>query len=209
MAHCPDSSVIVTLIQILESTENEKYSTDLASRRRVIHLLEDVGVSIEQDLPVCLRTGDYLTDTWFSDVASKMAANFRGYKKWILTPRTDTHREFIRRIGENLVIVASGRWNELELIVAERVTTRRKIFERVVSLGRVAITALLAPVLFWGLQRTEFALKGPTAEYATIVAVLWFLVTLLGVLDPFFGAKIAAIKDLAQALPWVGRKESK
>ena len=106
----------------------------------------------------------------------------------------------------NLVRVASDRWNELDRMPPSELHMPRRFFERVLTVSRLAITALLAPGLVWGLQKSEFALKGATAEYATIAVGLWFVVTMFLITDPLFTAKISAIRDLAQVLPWPGKK---
>lgn len=192
----PDSVVFDALLTTLVTAENDPW-TALDTRWRLLRGLEEVADCIERDLPRRLPAGDATTASWVRVTLSEKASAIRALKRWVSTPKPDTAEHFAARIATTLTQVAADDWDALERVGAEaegpgRVLDWRK---RVAAWTRTGGTALTPAAVWWALQRSPLASKGPVAEYVAVGVGVWAVVTVLAEIDPLFGAKVGALKD--------------
>jgi hypothetical protein len=164
-------------------------------------MLEEVAVCVQYNLPRRLRNFDAFTDIWLQGMTEQIAATLRTLKKWVCISRSDTREHFIQRVANHLVYAASGDWDSLERTQPENLSQ--------VQLWRLRATSFLwvvAPVLLaWAFQQTPLAFSDTVYSYVKIGVFIWVVVRLLLEFDPLFSATIAAVRDVAQFLPFVGK----
>ena len=198
----PDGVVIHELLRILSMVERKPIRwTDLGFKKLLIDMLEEVAVCIQYDLPRRLRSFDAVTDIWLQGMAEQIAATLRMLKKWICISRSDTREYFIKRIADSLIHAASGDWDSFERAEPEKFSQVQLWRSRVASFLWVIAPVLLA----WAFQQTPLAFSDAVYSYVKIGVFIWVVVRLLLEFDPLFSATIAAVRDVAQFLPFVGK----
>jgi len=117
-----------------------------------------------------------------------------------LLPKAETCDYLERELRRVLQLVAVGDWDGLpqaDLPIAAPIPWWR----RALIIIRSIIIAALPPVtviVFGANLQSEFK------TYLTAVALIWALINLRALLDPQFGEKLAAFKDLPSFLPFSG-----
>jgi hypothetical protein len=188
---------MVRLLQILVNTETR--SQDWASpdfKTELTHLVEEIAVCIQQDLPMSVQESDATTNLWYKKLGEQIANEFRNLKKWILAPRVDTYQNFTHRIAQDLVYAIQGSWDNFERSEPIRTSALQIIRNKFVTVVRVTIVGLLPGILLWFFQTTPLAFNSPFDEYAKISVFLWAIISVVAAADPLFGIKLNAFKDL-------------
>src|SRR5262249_39412746 len=138
-------------------------------------------------------------EEWFRARANRWAAAVFELKKWVLSPMPDTYHHFIDRIASMLVQVIEGtwdRWDSFDMPATNPAARRRVWLVRTGTATRVLIVTFTPAVLLIILQHSRYALSGPAATSAGLIAFAWVGITLLTTLDPAYSGKIAVLKDL-------------
>jgi hypothetical protein len=198
----PDGVVVHELLRILSMVEKKPIRwADLGFKKQLIDILEEVAVCIQYDLPRRLRNFDAVTDIWLQGMTEQIAATLRMLKKWICISRSDTREYFIKRVADSLVHAANGDWDSFERTEPEKLSQVQLWRSRAASFLWVIAPVLLA----WAFQQTPLAFSDTVYSYVKIGVFIWAVVRLLLEFDPLFSATIAAVRDVAQFLPFVGK----
>lgn len=206
----PDSLVVTRLLRVLVRIERQPNRwADLAFRRNMISDLEDVALCIEVYIPRRVESGNRVLNVAFRQEAEQMAAAVRNLAKWIVAPKPDTQRQFIERVSSNLVSAIRGNWGDFERVEPERIPSVQAWRSRLGALLRVILIGLMPGTVLWVVQSSPaLALSDPIAEYAKAGALLWALLSVFVALDPLFGTKLGALKDISSLLPLPGKGKS-
>jgi hypothetical protein len=201
----PEVTVTLQLLRILaQVTKHPAVWGTPAMKHELVARLEIIARCLEDDLP-CRLQSDIATDGWFQRMAKQMATALRALKPWVLMPKPDTREQFIARIADTFVHAAAGEWDALARSEAEPQTQRQIWRARVTDVIRAVVTALLPLLGVWGIQQSPLAVPQPVAGYMTIGSLIWLVLTLLVSLDTSFHAKLRAMEDLTQSVPFLGR----
>jgi hypothetical protein len=128
---------------------------------------------------------------WNKAAYQRRAAAIRELKKWIILPKKDTRPHFTDKLEAIVGLVSSGNWDGLP---AADPGTGIPWWKTVLSVMRsLAIT--LAPLLVVYLPKWNRWLLDEDVIYIRS-AWIWAILSLLFILDPRFGDKVSAIKDI-------------
>ena len=205
----PDLLIIDRLLTMLSHVENNTIAWNkLRFKQHLLFNTEQIAALMQHDLPLQLKSGDIATDLWISERFRKIAAAIRGLKKWIVTPKSDTREQFKEHLANCLIYAASGDWDSFEQSEPEKLSHPQHWRSQIGTTVRVIISGT-TPIFIWGIvQQTVLAIEGAIAEYVTIGVILWAVITFLTSLDPLYGSKITAIREITQLLPFSsGKKE--
>ncbi len=203
----PDLTIVDELLGILSLVEREAHLWEESGFSSIVSLrLEEVARSMLYYLPRYVRTGDAVTDAWFADTANQMAAAMRALKKWAVTPKPDTCERFIEQIVGSFVHAASGNWDCMQRAEPGKLTPSKRL-HNALAVSRTILLAFLPLVLLEIAQQTPVAPRGDIAEYLKAGFIIWAALTLLVALDPLFSAKLTALKEAVQLLPFWGSKK--
>jgi hypothetical protein len=181
---------------------------DINFRKKVIARLEKVATCVERVIPAQMRSGNPATDQWLSESAEEMAAGVRALAKWVMTPKADTREQLVTRLASNLVHAARGDWDGFERAKPERLSRPDLIRTRGANLLKAAALASIPILVLLAVKRLGLAPDGTVLTYLTVGGYVWAALTLLSGLDPAYGAKITAIKDITGFLPLPGKSKS-
>jgi len=198
----PLDILIDTLLSILYASENIDNNL-VEYKRGQLKRLEKAAKCIENYLPRRLQCGDIVTESWLRGTAKQLAAALREKKKWIITPKEDTHDFFVKSIVFTLISIVNDNWDALERVEPEKLTLsqlRNSLFIFLWRLLRIIFIAGLPIVGIWVFQQTPFAFTGSVRGDVIVGLFIWCLLTFVVALDPSFGTKISALKDVMSLL---------
>lgn len=165
--------------------------------------LEEAAKCLEV-VPKTIPGLDRHSNEWNNHEYLRSASGIRALKKWVLLPKAETRVYLEREIRRVLELVAAGDWDRLpqaDLPQDEPIPWWRRALRLVRSIIVAAIPPVAVTVFGAQLSQSELG------KYVIPGAWIWALVSLLAVLDPRFGDKLSALKDLPNFLPFGGKKE--
>jgi hypothetical protein len=184
---------------LLDVEKNPGSWPDVKFRKGIIARLESVAVCLEL-LPAQLRSGHLATDHWVENSAAEMAAGVRGLTKWVVNSKPHTREKLLARLAADLSHAARGDWNGFERVTPEKLTRPELIRHRAANLFK-ALAAAAVPVLALLVVKQFGLVQDATVlDYLTVGVCIWAALTLLSGLDPHYGVKITAIKDIGGLL---------
>jgi hypothetical protein len=190
---------IAYLLRTRPTTWNElKFKCELMTE------LESIASCVQNNLPRRLKSGDALTDVWIRERSMQIAAAIRSLKQWIVTPKLDTYDGLCSRVTDTFLQAVDGNWDGLERIAPPKLS-QRQLYARVTGIVGGILLSALPLVGLYLLQKSQFKLQGTIADYVTLVAIAWAVVSLLSTLDPAFSAKLSAVKDIASSVATLGK----
>lgn len=181
---------------------------DMSFRKEVITRLEKLATCIERVLPSRMYSGNAATDQWLAETAEEIAAGVRALSKWVMTPKPDTREQLVARLALNLGYVARGDWDGFQRVKPERLSRPDLIRTRGANLLRATALASIPILLLLAVKRLGLAPDGTVLTYLTVGGYVWAALTLLSGLDPAYGAKLTAMKDITGLLPLPGKGKS-
>jgi len=203
----PDAFLIEKTIKIVEQlNKGGKLWLDIESRQSLMFLFESVARCIENQLYKKLDPNDAITNDWFRKVTKEIATAVRAKKALVLIPKENARQLLSTYFQEMLTAVGRGSWEELERIEPTQVSFKIVWHERIVNFIKTLITGGAPVLTLYLVQKTNLALNSPMLDYATAIAILWALFTLIVAFDPSFTLKIEALKGIAGLFPF-GHKE--
>ena len=198
---CPNAVVADLFLEVLRKTETQQRDwKNVEFKRETIRKLEEIAGCIENDLPLRLRSGNSGTDFWQRQTAEQMSAGVRNLTRWVYTPKEDTRQQFIKRVSSYLVLAISDDWDGFERVEPQTVSRPELLRSRL----KTAVTALLSalvPLLVLLAVKQLNLIEGPVLTYLTVGAFIWTGLSLLSTVDPSYGSKLSAMKDLSSLLP--------
>jgi hypothetical protein len=157
--------------------------------------LEDASLLIERELPHRMDSADQLTNTWFRDTTSEIAAAFRSRKQQVFLPTTSCRTEVIDFLATQLKCVLAG-----DLGSMERGQPQQKppnwivlVFE---FLGRIAFGA--APLLAFILINHFVNLPAALVTVMVGGGVIWIVLAIV-TLDPRYKERLDVFGTLFNA----------
>lgn len=201
--NCPVAMVVDSLLLTLHALDKRKFK-DLAkatTKAELIPRIEDVAASVER-VPRGMPSGDAATESWLKDEMTQIAGGVRSLKKWVLTPKADTHSQLYDRLVDLLRMVVTGNWDSMPRGTPGKVARPRRWVRRVfeilsaVMISSLAIlTALVVP-------------HSPLSELLSpgnllIGGGIWVLLVVLAVLDP---EKIRNLREILQLSAEIGKR---
>jgi hypothetical protein len=144
----------------------------------------------------------------FEIACKQMAAALRAFKPWVLMPKPDTREQFIARVTDAFVHAANGEWDALPRSEDTALPQRQHWRIKATAMAKTITIAVLPLPILWGLQQSALKIPEVMAGNATMLGLLWLVLTLLASLDASFHAKMSVMQDVAQSVPflrkWLG-----
>lgn len=180
--------------QLLLLRRYHSFRREFEFRLRLMLLIKQSAMILEG--PLAYRLSDTAGDTasLISHFA-KIAADVRTKATWLATPQEETFYHFQHHLVNSLPNIVDGQWHFLshsEIAGADSTITMRFI---AVAHGLFVAFAPITALLI--IQETNLALDPAQQNIATIVAVLWAVVSTLASLDPNYRDKISAVSSVA------------
>lgn len=203
----PETFIVHELVRIIAELDCESKSwMSVGFRHQIIYSIEGISSCVERDLSRALRSGDKATDLWLRKTTSRIASALRQKKKWLLTPKVDTQVYLYNYLVDYLIQLVSGDWDSLEQEEPIVVSVKQIWVEQVGNVFRVLFVGGTPIILLWLIQNSRLALNAPFDDYAIIGTLLWAIFTAITTYDPLFSAKISAVKDVINLVPFIGKK---
>ena len=197
----PNAVIADLFLEVLSMTEKrEREWKEVAFKRDVIRKLEEIADCIEKDLPSRLRSGNAATDVWQKQTAIQMSAGVRNLMSWVYTPKEDTRQQFLNRVSGYLALVVTGDWDGFERAEPQTVS-RPELLRSRLRAAVIAVVSALVPLLVLVVVKRLNLIEGVILSYLTVGAFIWTGLSLLSQVDPSYGSKLTAIKDISSLLP--------
>jgi hypothetical protein len=163
--------------------------------------LEDAAKCVEV-IPKRVPGLDGFSSRWNQQEYFRRALGIRDLKRWVLLPKADTLYHLQQELHRILQLVAVGDWDGLPQADVPG-DTSGPWWRRALMVFRSIIIAVLpaVAVILFGDKLPQ----GDFRNYLTGLAGIWALISLLTILDPRFGEKLSAFKDLPSFLPFGGK----
>jgi hypothetical protein len=187
----PDIVVVNSLLRLL--TWHSSLSVpDPSTKKMWVDELEKAARCLERDIARKLSTGDAATDRWVEAGCIGMATAVRDLKRSVIAPDAETWKSLPNVLAETAVNVGSGTWRKVPSKERDPIA-RQSLPRRLLGVLRTVVVAALPGLLLWILAQTPFALENNAAQWATIAALAWALVSLLIRVDPLLRDKLDTI----------------
>jgi hypothetical protein len=197
----PDAVVVYWMLRMVYSIErNPARWQEISFKNNLMYALEEIARCVERDLPNVLQTRDVEHQVWFQHRTKAISASLRSLKKWICLPRADTREKFLAHISSQFIHSAQGHWDNLSCEDPQTASASSRL-SKLLRYVRIGIGAVLPLSVLWLVQKLALPLEPSTAQYATIGAIIWFILSVVFAVDPFVGQKIGAFRELMQAFP--------
>ncbi len=207
-ARRPMTLLIHNLLLLLYAADSDSsHWPHLNYRRTQLLQIEIVAKYLEDYLPRQLQSGDIVTDTWMKEKTRRFAAALREKKKWLLTPKNDTHDYFAKSIASTFICIINGNWDGLEQADLEKLSIpqlRHTIVLFMLKVLEAAVVAILPAGSIWLLHQMSLTFDQTFQQFLYVGAFIWALLTFIVVLDPNFSTKMSAFKDAVNLL-WPSR----
>jgi len=170
-----------------------------------LEAIEDAATSIEIGWPRKLATGDDATAGLIEVATRSIAATIRSLKEPIILAAPGPQDQLLAKITSIFTALASGHWDSIpRQDPIPHPSMRYRVLEslKALLLGTAPLLLVLAAKRFGLLQDPKML------DWAAFSGFIWFMVTLLLMLDPLLLKKAEAIKTATQVLTfWRSDKE--
>jgi len=203
----PLAILVCNLIDVLFSVEEDlaakqhptenrhSLSIDLKAKQKQLSGLEIAARCVQWYLPQRLSGGDIDTNTWWKEITREAANALHVKKRWILTPKEDTHYWLSRSLASTLICILDGNWDGLEKMKSEDAVSLHLWPSRLWHALGLIVEAILPFAAFMIIQHF-ITLSTQVRDFAIVGLLIWALITFAGSLDPKFSDKIEAINEL-------------
>jgi hypothetical protein len=166
----------------------------------LLALAEDAALCLET-IPKRISALDRFSSKWNQQAYRRRASGIRDLKKWVLLPKPETRDYLERELLRVLLLAAIGDWDGLPQADLPQ-DAPVPFWRRTLMLIRSIVIGAIPLVLV-----TVFGNKLPEdfRKYLVGFASIWAVVHLLAGIDPRFGEKLSALKDLPSFLPFGGK----
>ncbi|MFD5638348.1 hypothetical protein ACFWJM_29970 [Streptomyces sp. NPDC127077] len=134
----------------------------------------------------------------------RTAARLREYQLWVALPRTDTRDVLLSEIAQTCADFSVGFYDLLPETDVPALSAR----EYASTIGKVlrGIVAGIFPLfVLWGVRQFDLLPQGALGSSLTVAAIVWAVVSIVGLIDPLYSGKIAALKDVMSILTRGGK----
>lgn len=134
----------------------------------------------------------------------RTAARLREYQVWVALPRADTRDVLLSEIAQACAVFSVGFYDLLPetdipaLSAREYASTVGKVLRGVIA-GIFPLFAL------WSVRQLDLLPQGALGNSLTVTAIVWAVVSVVGLIDPLYSGKIAALKDVMSILARGGK----
>ena len=189
------------LWNIIKLRKNEEW-TNPEARKGLVDCLEAAAKCLEV-IPKRILGGDRFSSAWNQQQYLRRASGIRELKKWVLLPKAEAPDNLERELRRIIQLAAVGDWDGLpqaDVPGDAPIPWWRRAFMIIRSLIIAALPALAVTVFGQSFLQIEIL-----RNYVTGAAWIWALINLLAMLDPRFGEKLSAFKDLPSFLQVGGK----
>jgi hypothetical protein len=191
------------LRQVIALKEDQRW-TDPKERNRLVTWLEEAAKCLEV-IPKTISGRDRFSSRWNQQEYLRRASGIRDLKKWVLLPKAETCDYLEQKLRCILQLTAIGDWDGLpQADLPEDAPV--SWWRRAAMIIRSVIIAGIPPVAVFIFGK-YLPQQGDFKNYVTGAAWIWALISLLAMLDPRFGEKLSAFKDLPSFLPFGGKSK--
>src|SRR5262249_27966099 len=103
-------------------------------------------------------------------------------------------------ISRYLVLAVEGDWDGFERSDPQ-IISRPEFVRSRIRAGAIAILSALIPLAVLAAVKRFNLIEGAVLSYLTVGAFIWTGLSLLSQVDPSYGSKLSAIKDISSLLP--------
>lgn len=193
------------LLQIIALNRDDELGwTHPEARKQLVTNLEEAARCLEV-IPKTILGRDRFSNRWNQQEYLRRASGIRDRKKWVLLPKAETRNHLEQELRRILQLAAVGDWDGLPQADLPS-DVHIPWWRRALTILRSLIITALPPVgviVFGKYLPQEFKTS------VTTVAWIWALISLLAMLDPRFGEKLSAFKDMPTFLPFGGKSKDR
>ena len=205
----PEATVIHHLLRALVLVEKDTggfYRT--RGKAKLIYHLGVVAECLQKNVPESLRSrAQYkFSDGWLEDTFAQIASSITDLHKWVITPKIDTLGQLQIRLSSYIIYMIRGDWDSFDKAQVQAVSRSALLRSRLNLILTALVSASVPLITLWIVKRLDI-LTDPLITYLTVGGYIWSALTLLSHLDPHYGAKLTAIKDITQLLPFSKSKD--
>lgn len=189
---------LMLLLYELEQPKNRDL-TQFPIKLRLLANLERAAASVER-FRFPLPTGDTVTDAWFNEKTAQIAEAVRSLKRWVLTPKPDTHTHLKTRVALFLELAISGSWDAMPCVAPEGRTYRVHWLVRAGEILQMS-SVILIPLALVVLIRPSLVTLTGIPGSAVVGFALWIIALASIAVNP---EKLRALRELVEliAIPW-------
>jgi hypothetical protein len=197
----PVADFVDHMMLLLYDLEQPKYQDlkKFSTKRRLLTHLEPAAASVER-LRFLLPTGDMVTDAWLKEKTLQIAEAVRSLKRWVLTPKPDTHTHLKTRVALFLELAISGEWDAMPCAAPEGRAYPGHWLVRAGEILQMSSVVLIALALAVLIRPSLLKLTG-ISDTAVAGFGLWIIVLASIAVNP---EKLRALRELVEliAIPW-------
>ncbi len=120
---------------------------------------------------------------------------------WVALPKVDTQAALRTFVVDLMTAVLDGTYDELPVTPADSPAKRWRRVKAVAVLLRTLVVGAFPAGVLWLLHRLGVDLPHPLGDTATLVAVLWAVITVLMAVDPALRERVDLLRSVTGVLP--------
>ncbi|MEV8542580.1 hypothetical protein [Streptomyces sp. NPDC051572] len=134
----------------------------------------------------------------------RAAARFREYQLWIALPGCDTRADLFSEIAQTCADFSAGLYDFLPESDAPALGARDYVSNFVRAFRGLA-AGVFPLFTLWSVRRFGLMPEDTLGSSLTVAAIIWAVVSIVGLIDPLCSGKIAALKDVMSILTRGGK----
>jgi len=171
---------------------------ELFKKQSINHMLDLIALSFEKHLFQRLAASDVPSNDQLKKKLGLIAAGVRGYKIKVSLSDLNTHKEIHQQINNDFISYVSYNWEAMHKEKIIDIATQKTLNKFVLFLRSIIISGLPL-IIVLVIQNYVRQLKSDKYEFALLVSGLWFIFSMINYIDPDFGKKVSAFKEIKDA----------
>lgn len=177
-----------------------------AVRKKILRCINNIIDVLSHGLKKQYKTKDFVITSWQTAKINEMIAGVQSMAKSVTLPQEDNYSVLRKKVEKNFIASVTGNIGDFETATPEKMDQPKRL-AAIWSAFRTIIISIIPISIVFFVQQSELAIKNQSLiDYLTLGSILWFVVTILTLLDSGIGARIAIIKDLMNLIPTSTKK---
>ena len=196
--HQLTESFITSMFIVLGNAFELDNENELFKKQSINHMLDLIALSFEKHLFQRLAASDVPSNDQLKKKLGLIAAGVRGYKIKVSLSDLNTHKEIHQQINNDFISYVSYNWEAMHKEKIIDIATQKTLNKFVLFLRSIIISGLPL-IIVLVIQNYVRQLKSDKYEFALLVSGLWFIFSMINYIDPDFGKKVSAFKEIKDA----------